>query len=157
MSSEYKKAKDKAWKVFSRYIRLRDALKTTGDTEYARCYTCGRLFHIKEMDAGHWITRNRMPTFMNHRNVNAQCRGCNRFGDGRVVEYQAHLIEEYGSTVLEQLTETAQKQVKLKAGDWNTLSEQYKQLVSMLEGGEDWRGASEPWEMMLETKGVIDE
>jgi len=47
--------KTTAWRNFARYIKLRDAINTTGDIYYARCITCGEVKPIEEMDAGHGI------------------------------------------------------------------------------------------------------
>jgi hypothetical protein len=47
--------KNTAWKNFARYIKLRDAVKTTGGIYYAKCITCGEIKPIEEMDAGHGI------------------------------------------------------------------------------------------------------
>ena len=126
-------AKGKAWTVFSRYIRLRDALITTGTLEYAECFTCGKVFPIKDMDAGHWISRGHLGTFMDERNVNAQCRGCNRFGRGRPVEYQQHLLSLYGSDILECLTRQAQTRVKIRERDWMELEMDYRERIKVLE------------------------
>jgi hypothetical protein len=48
-----------AWKAFSIYIRTRDCIKTTGDIEYGKCYTCGKIFPFSELDAGHGIGSRR--------------------------------------------------------------------------------------------------
>jgi len=143
--SKYKTAKDNAWSAFSRYIRLRDAVLTTGTTEYAKCYTCEKVHPIKEMDAGHWISRNRLGTFMDERNVHAQCRGDNRFGHGRPVEYQAHLLKDYGGGILSCLTRAASRTyVKLRADDWKELEAEYKRRAEFIAENEyvpEWKDA----------------
>ena len=48
-------AKNAAWKEFSRYIRLRDCIKTTGDTDAGICITCGKLIPYGNSQAGHFI------------------------------------------------------------------------------------------------------
>lgn len=128
--------KTKAWAAFSRYIRLRDSVITTGSTEYTKCFTCGAVHPIKEMDAGHWIPRNRLGTFMDERNVHAQCRGCNRLGGGRTVEYQLALIALYGSDILECLTRQAQTSVKIRSYEWEAMEQKYKERARVIEENE---------------------
>jgi hypothetical protein len=109
---------------------------TTGGTDYAKCFTCGAVHPIKEMDAGHWIPRNRLGTFMDERNVHAQCRGCNRFGGGRTVEYQLALIALYGSDILERLTRQAQTSTKIREADWRDMEKEYKERARVIEENE---------------------
>lgn len=134
--SKYQSAKQKSWAAFSKYIRLRDAVMTTGTTTHARCITCGKVYPIKEMDAGHWIPRNRLSTFMDERNVHAQCRGDNRFGGGRTVEYQLALIALYGSDILERLTRQAQTSTKIRESDWRDMEKEYKERARVIEENE---------------------
>jgi len=48
-------AKATAWKWFAKYIKLRDAIATTGTKEAARCITCGIVFPLPGLEAGHMI------------------------------------------------------------------------------------------------------
>ena len=134
------KPKDEAWKAFSRYVRLRDAVITTGSTEYARCCTCGKTYPITELQAGHWITRGRLAVFLDERNVHAQCKGCNLYGRGKPTEYQAYLIKEYGDGVLSELTRQAQLHVKVTAKDWREFTTEYRRRAQYIEQTEsiDW-------------------
>lgn len=129
-----KTAKQKAWEAFSKHIRKRDALRTTGGEEYARCITCGNTFHIKEMDAGHWMPRNKTGTFLDEHNCHAQCRGCNRFGGGRPAEYANAIVELYGEDELITLTSLSVKVVgKVDWSYWRTVYEEGP------EGVNQWR------------------
>ena len=47
--------KETAWKWFAKFIKLRDAIETTGDIYYVKCVTCGDVKPIDEIDAGHAI------------------------------------------------------------------------------------------------------
>jgi len=81
--------KKKADKVFSLFIRKRDA-------EFGgSCITCGKWFDYDEMDAGHFISRNCLQLRYNEKNVNAQCRGCNRFRSGEQALYVRGLDSKY--------------------------------------------------------------
>lgn len=88
--------KGKAWRAFSKYIRLRDALKTTGDLTFVKCITCGKLLKVSFCDAGHFVSRRYSSTLFDERNVNTQCRYCNRFLDGNLLEYRRQIIKKYG-------------------------------------------------------------
>lgn len=134
--SDYKKAKDAAWAAFSKYIRLRDAVLTTGSTDYCKCFTCGTVHHIKEMDAGHWIPRNRLATFMHEQNVHGQCHSCNRFRGGKPQEYAVHLESLYGEGILQDLTRAASASIKVKAHEWRELEAEYKERCRVIEENE---------------------
>jgi hypothetical protein len=88
--------KETAWKWFSKYIRLRDAIRTTGDIYYAKCITCGKTESIEDMDAGHAIAGRSNPILFNEYVCNAQCRRCNRGGGGELQMYKRIIIERYG-------------------------------------------------------------
>ena len=95
------KLHNKLWKVFSEYIRLRDA---TIKGEYCRCYSCNAIVHWKECDAGHYEKRQYMSLLYDERNVHSQCRKCNRFEGGRQSDYAIHLIEDYGQEILKEFS-----------------------------------------------------
>lgn len=85
-----KKEKAKADKAFSLFIRKRDA-KNGG-----KCITCNKWFPYEEMDAGHFVSRNCIALRYDEQNVNAQCRGCNRFRGGEQALYAKALDKKYG-------------------------------------------------------------
>ena len=91
--------KKRAWVYFSKYIRLRDALRTTGDIHYCKCFTCGRIETIENMDAGHFVSRRFNSTLFDERNVHSQCTHCNTFLGGNQLEYRRQLIKMYGEGV----------------------------------------------------------
>ena len=68
---------------FSKFIRLRDSDRNG----MCRCVTCGKPDHWKEMDAGHFISREKLPVRYDERNVHAQCKQCNRFKSGNQFEH----------------------------------------------------------------------
>jgi hypothetical protein len=79
-------------KVFSQYIRLRDA----NNWGLCFCVTCGNPFHWKGGDAGHFIQRNRMAVRFDERNVNAQCKKCNRFDSGMQHDHGKAIDKKHG-------------------------------------------------------------
>jgi hypothetical protein len=85
-----------AWVAFSKYIRLRDCLKTTGTLTNGKCITCGKLLNIGFSDAGHFVSRRYNSVLFDEQNVHLQCRYCNRYLNGNLLEYRRQLIKLYG-------------------------------------------------------------
>lgn len=65
-----------------------------------------------QSDAGHFVGRGKLKTRYDERNVNIQCRPCNRFGEGRKVEYALALEKKYGPGTAAELMALAQLPVK---------------------------------------------
>lgn len=87
----------RAWKIFSEYIRARDARKSGSlALDWLKCYTCGRDVLTKEAHAGHYIVRGKHATKFDERNVHAQCSRCNVFLHGNLIPYTLALQQEYG-------------------------------------------------------------
>ena len=116
--------KKKLDKVFSKYIRLRDALITTGTKTHAICISCGKRKDQKyEMDAGHYVGRGAGATRYDERNVHAQCKQCNGFGPTAHQDYHKAIIKMYGEDVVEELIILGKQTYKFDR-DW--LKEQVK-------------------------------
>lgn len=85
--------KTKADKVFSLFIRKRDA------ENGGQCITCNKWFPYEKLDAGHFITRNCIQLRYNEQNVNAQCQSCNRYHYGEQAIYAKQIDRKYGKGV----------------------------------------------------------
>jgi len=118
-------AKEKAWRYFSKYIRLRDC---DAHTEIGKCFTCNKPHHYKQMQAGHFI-HNTSATYFDEMNVNAQCVRCNYYLGGAGAKYRKHLIKKYGKTGVEALEERAKPGTVFKISDYNEIAEIYKTKV----------------------------
>ena len=90
------KLKKKVWVAFSEYIRKRDGLRTTGSTEWALCITCGKRYHYKMLQAGHFIAGRHNASLFDEYGVHAQCYACNVIKKGNTLEYRRKMIELYG-------------------------------------------------------------
>lgn len=92
----------KLWKVFSEYIRLRDA----DANGYCRCISCGGVHFWKRIQAGHYVSKG-VSHFLKYdeNNVHAQCGRCN-LNEGNTVEYRNRLITKIGIKAVELLEET---------------------------------------------------
>lgn len=85
--------------LFSEYVRLRDA------DQYGmiRCISCGKRIRWKDADAGHFVSRKHSSLRFDEKNVNAQCRICNRIKFGNIEKYKRGLIIKHGRFVIDYL------------------------------------------------------
>ena len=65
-------------KVFSQYIRLKDA----DHAGYVSCFTCGVTKNWREVDAGHFQSRGKYAT---------RCKRCNGFRGGEQYQFALNL------------------------------------------------------------------
>ena len=121
------KAKAKAWKVFSEYIRRRDN---------GVCFTCGKKAHWKEMDAGHYLSKNKCGPvlFIHEINVHSQCTYCNRYLHGNLESYSRKLEEKYGMGILQELHRVYLETHKLQytIQDYENLYNHYKEKLCQM-------------------------
>lgn len=120
--------KAKLDRVFSLYIRLRDAMPNG----YFRCISCGQIKPFEQADCGHYINRQHMSTRFDEMNCNAQCRKCNRFMEGNIQGYREGLIRKYGENrvlLLEAKRNTIRRYSEF---EYDTLIKYYSVLVSKL-------------------------
>src|SRR3990167_8214756 len=88
--------KKKAWVLFSQYIRMRDCLRTTGCSSFGLCITCSKRYHIKLLQAGHFIPGRHNANLFSEEGVHAQCYNCNINLRGNTLEYRRQIIKLYG-------------------------------------------------------------
>lgn len=101
MISSSNKTREKAWKIFSKYVRIASA----NEYGFSRCYTCPSIAHWKQLDAGHFIPRTYLPTMFDEMNVKPQCKSCNRMKDGRQDVFERRLRQEYGDEAIDAMIE----------------------------------------------------
>lgn len=114
-------------RALSIYIRRRDCRDGQG-----RCISCGRPICFSTCDAGHYIPRTHTATRWNVRNVNAQCRACNRLRDGNAAAYRLGLIARYGLSAVEELERARHATVKLTENDYKTLTQFFNRQTARL-------------------------
>src|SRR6185312_3014591 len=88
--------------VFSKYIRLKDAILIDGDL-YSKCITCGVEKPWKQMQNGHYYTRGRYPTRWDEDNCHVQCMSCNVYRKGNYIKYTLYMIDTYGRDFVDEL------------------------------------------------------
>ncbi len=86
-----KKLKEKAWNVFSLWIRNRDK----------KCVSCGIQFWneqlgefgVKGLQGGHF---HHAVLDFDEENINAQCSQCNHYKSGNLAKYSLYLLNKLG-------------------------------------------------------------
>lgn len=128
------KAKAKAWKVFSQYIRLKGCLDTTGTYHYGLCYTCNREVGYKESQAGHFISGRGGAYLFDEKLVRLQCASCNIFKHGAWEDYYQHMLKEIGQEEVNRLISLKHLTHKFTLSELEEIEETYKQKVIGLIG-----------------------
>lgn len=86
-------------KVFSAYIRLRDAMPNG----YFVCISCGQIKRFEQADCGHFYSRKHMATRFDEDNAHSECGFCNRFRSDHLIDYQKNLLRKIGTHRFEKL------------------------------------------------------
>ena len=118
--------KKKLWKIFSEYIRRRDA----DENGMVKCISCPTVKHWTEMDAGHFHPKSLgLQVYFVEKNVHAQCQRCNLFLQGNQYQYALALEAKYGKGILEEFEQIKNTPLKLSRVDYMELIEKYKGLT----------------------------
>ena len=115
--------------LFSKYIRLK-AAKGCG---YVRCVSCGAIRPWQETDCGHYVSREKMATRFDVRNVAPQCLSCNRFKEGNKAEFAVYLIAEYGKDILLTLVNLSRTQKQYRLPELKEMGKFYRQEIKEME------------------------
>ncbi len=132
MKITLKKAKNKAWSAFSKYIRTRDCLLTTGAKEEGLCFTCGVRKSFKLLDAGHFVAGRHNKFLLDERQVHAQCKYCNGPLSGNGAIYYQKMIILFGEDEVQQILDENKELVKFSTQDWLDKEKIYKELLNNL-------------------------
>ena len=115
-------AKDKAEKIFHRYICMRD--------KYT-CFTCNRAGN----QAGHYWHGK---LDFDERNLHCQCKACNHFRNGNLAEYAHRLISLFGQEWFDKLNSDAHKMSnKFTIAELEEIRLKYKDKISRLTGSKN--------------------
>lgn len=93
--------------LWSKLVRLSNA----NSIGMCKCCSCGMMAHWKDVDCGHFVSRNHNLGRYDERNTAPQCKKCNRFREGNKAGYAVYLQEKYGPEVIADLNKL-QYQVK---------------------------------------------
>ena len=119
------KAKEKAWRIFSKYIRLKYADRNG----YVKCVTCGKRDHYKNLHAGHFIDGRNNSILFNERLVFPQCFHCNSklMGclAGNKVSYTLFMLKRYSKKQIEEFESMKFQTKKMGISDFKDIEEKY--------------------------------
>ncbi len=124
------------WENFSKYIRLKECMETTGSFEFGRCCTCGRIKPFKELDSGHFISGRSNSILFHESGVHIQCQRCNRFSEGNKSAYYKYMLEKYGQEEIDKLEALKRMKKKLSAFELMAINKYYKDKTKELLQGE---------------------
>ena len=128
MKKTISKLKKELDKWFSLYIRLREATPEG----MIQCFTSGRVYHYKQMHAGHFMSRRHLATRWCEINVQPQSPADNLFGQGEQYKFGLNLDIKYGEGTAEELQYKARQTVKLSRVDYEEEISYYKNAVNNL-------------------------
>lgn len=116
--------------IYSWYVRLNGSIDGLN-----RCYTCGKIYPVLEIQCGHYHSRKNNVITYDERNTKPQCQDCNLWKKGAPQEYAQHLVKEYGPLILDDLASVKNTTIRWKAFELMEMIEKYKSLVrKILEG-----------------------
>lgn len=107
--------------VFSQYIRRRDS-----KDDMCSCSTCGVVKPIKQMQAGHFMSRGKYSTRWDEMNVHAQCQGCNMWKQGQQYKMSIHIDNKYGAGTAAELMNKSNRIAKFTDSELIELINKYK-------------------------------
>tara|TARA_Y100001972_G_C7592101_1_gene296828 strand:- start:80 stop:457 length:378 start_codon:yes stop_codon:yes gene_type:complete len=111
-------------KVFSQYIRLKDA----DHAGYVNCFTCGVTKNWREVDAGHFQSRGKYATRWHEDNVKPQCKRCNGFRGGEQYQFALKL----GTDLADQLVVLSNQPARFTNDELLEKIKNYQQEVKKL-------------------------
>ncbi len=131
--SAKKRAKEKAWKEVSLFVRLEFA----DHNGMCTCVTCGHVAHYTQgMHAGHFVPQAQGDAArFEIDNIHVQCFRCNINLGSNGAEYTPFMVNKYGQERVDEIRQLAGKVVKYSESDYNDMISKYKALISELDKG----------------------
>jgi hypothetical protein len=119
--------------VFSEYVRRRDTL----DNGLVQCCSCGKYFHWKNMDCGHFVSRRVNSVRFDERNTGPQCRSCNRFHHGMAAGFALYIKKRYGEGTIEELHRLSNEIKRFRVGELQEVMKYYRDKLKELKNGQE--------------------
>ena len=117
-----KSLRNKLDKVFSLYIRNRDA----DEEGIGNCATCEIA---DKLQCGHFIKRQHQAVRWDERNAAGQCLRCNHFLGGAQDEFSDYIINRWGYPVFNELMELKHTTVKYTRSDLEEMIAKYSKVA----------------------------
>lgn len=121
------KAKQKAWKAFSLYIRTRDS-----NNGQVVCFTCDFVFPLKETQASHFVPGRHNAVLFDERNCHAACYRCNVLLSGNLINYYPKMVAKYGLDTIEELKDLDRQTKQFKVFELVEIEQEYTQKLKDL-------------------------
>ncbi len=122
------KLKEKVWKWFSIYIRLRDA-----DWKgFTQCVTCGKTDYFSKFHAGHFVPGRHNIILFDPRNCHSQCLRCNIHLKSNPRKYEAFMKRKYGQKVIDELDRLDNELKQFTREELQTLLSKYQNKAKKL-------------------------
>lgn len=86
--------KNKVWKEFSYYVRIKGCLETTGNINEGICFTCKKVYPFSKLQAGHMVQGRTNGVLFDEENVKIQCYVCNVMKNGEQGLFVLNKIKE---------------------------------------------------------------
>ena len=125
-------AKKRAWDAFSRFIRVRDCIATTGLPFCGICITCDVQYHISYLDAGHCFAGRSNAGLFHEDLVNGQCRKCNQVYHGKPKKYRKIMEAKYGKAKVAKWKAECEKVKHNRDMDFAKIREHYKNETNIM-------------------------
>ena len=109
--------------LVSRYVRL------SGN---GRCYTCGLVRPLLELQCGHFISRAHSATRYDLDNLRPQCVNCNVWRRGNTAFFAANLIAELGKERFDALIKRGRSYHSFTVRELEGLIADFKEKLSTL-------------------------
>ena len=122
-----KKHEKEAKESFSRLVRLKGCLKTTGNPHYGICFTCGTVMPLESIQCGHFISGRSNALFFEETNSHIQCNVCNTFKGGNLEVYREKMIDKYGLQEIERLESLRHTVQRISSSEYEEMRAKFKQ------------------------------
>jgi hypothetical protein len=113
--------------VFSLYIRYRGSFNGMNT-----CITCSKIFLIKELQDGHYESRNHLALRWDENNNHPQCYHCNIRLKGNYPAYTIKMIDMYGEAYLQMLSIKKHNTTHLTRFEYEMLIREYTKKLNDL-------------------------
>ena len=113
--------------VFSLYIRYRDSVNGMN-----QCITCSKTMLIKDLQDGHYESRNHLALRWDETNNHPQCYYCNIILKGNYPVYTIKMLEKYGESHLQMLAIKKHNTTHLTRFEYEMLIKEYTKKLNEL-------------------------
>lgn len=135
--SAYSRQKKKTWDACSKYVRRRDMISYKKlhpeiNEDITECITCGRVYPIKKLQAGHFIAGRTNGVLFDLRGIHSQCYGCNVGKNGNMVNYYQFMEKKYGKGVIDELQRLTTTEIKYTIEGLKDMENTFNRMSSEL-------------------------